>query len=95
MSNKLTIADWLKYAEYLDDRLKSIKTKINQTEIVKTKQVVVAHWDTTNVVEQTEFILNPKALMSEYDETAKELRLVRQAIEKANHTIELEFVAKF
>jgi hypothetical protein len=65
--------------------------------MVKVTQRIVStsNASTTSVVEQTEYTLNPKSLYAEYDETAKELRLVRQAIERANHSIELDIVPKF
>lgn len=91
----MTIADGLKYAQFLKERLSIIQTKIKQTEWVKLTQRVVSAGTTSNIVEQTEFTLNPKALMAEYDETSKELRLLNQSIEKANHTVELDLVAKY
>lgn len=93
--NKMTIADGLKYAEFLEDRAKTIKNKINQMDNTRTTTRIVSQTTTQAVEEQTEFVLNPKALMAEYDENAKELRLVRQAIEKANHTVEIDIEAKF
>jgi 7,8-dihydro-6-hydroxymethylpterin-pyrophosphokinase len=94
---KLTIADCLKYAQDLEKRLDSIQGKIKQVEMVKITQKVISanSASATNVVEQAEYTLNPKSLYAEYDETAKELRLVRQAIERANHSIELDIIPKF
>lgn len=87
---KLTIADWLKYAQDLEKRLESISHKIKQVEVVKITQKVISSTATSNIVEQTEYTINPKSLYGEFDLVSKELRLVRQAIERANHSIELD-----
>lgn len=92
---KLTIADGLKYAQDLEKRLESIQGKIKQVDMVKITQRVISSATASNIVEQTEYTINPKSLYSEYDETAKELRLVRQAIERANHKVELDITPKF
>lgn len=85
----LTIADGLKYAQDLEKRLESILWKIKQVEVVKITQRVISSTATSNIVEQAEYTINPKSLYSEYDLVSKELRLVRQAIERANHSVEI------
>ena len=84
-----TIADALKYVEYLKERGNTLKDKIRQFNNVNVTQKVVGTGTTTQIVEQTEFTINPKELMSEFDANAKELRLVQQAIERANHTVDI------
>lgn len=91
----MTIADALKYSVFLSERLETLKRKVHQVETTKVGTRVVAQNAWSVVEEQTEFTINPKQLMKEYDETAKELRLTKQAIEKANHTVEIELEAKF
>jgi hypothetical protein len=84
-----TIADALKYVEYLKERGNTLKDKIRQFNNVNVTQKVVGTGTTTQIVEQTEFTVSPKELMSEFDANAKELRLVQQAIERANHTVDI------
>jgi len=91
----MSIADWLKYATFLDDRLSTLKKKIGQMDNVRTTTKIVSTTETNAVQEQTEFVISPAKLMKEFDSTSKELRLVRQAIEKANHTVELDMVASY
>jgi len=93
--SKMTIADGLKYAEFLEDRIKTLRNKISQMDNTRTITRIVSQTATQAVEEKTEFVLSPKAIMSEFDDTSKELRLVRQSIEKANHTVELDLVAKY
>lgn len=90
-----TIADALKYVEYLKERGNTLKEKIRQFNNINVTQKLVATWATTQVVEQTEFTINPKELMSEFDANAKELRLVQQAIERANHTVDIWMEFKY
>ena len=91
----MSIASALKYAVFLEERSKSLREKISQVECTRVTQKVISSSEATSVVEQVEFTLSPKELMSEYDKNAKELRLVREAIETANHTTQLEIDAKF
>ena len=91
----MTIADLLKYIEFLNKKEQLLAKKVNQVEMVRISSRVVATSDTWNVVEQTEFIVSPKELTAEYDALAKELRLARQHLEKVNHTTEISFEAKF
>lgn len=84
-----TIADALKYVEYLKERGNTLKDKIRQFNNLNVSQRVVGTGTTTQVVEQTEFTISPKELMSEFDANAKELRLVQQAIERVNHTVDI------
>lgn len=90
-----TIADGLKYVEYLKERGNALKEKIRQVESVRITQKVVSATAASNVVEQTEFTINPKELLSEFDANNKELRLVQQAIERANHTVDLWIEFKY
>lgn len=84
-----TIADALKYVEYLKERGNTLKDKIRQFNNINVTQKIVGTATTTQIVEQTEFTISPKELMSEFDANAKELRLVQQAIERANHTVDI------
>ena len=90
-----TIADALKYVEYLKERGNTLKDKIRQFNNVNVTQKVVGTGTTTQIVEQTEFTVSPKELMSEFDANAKELRLVQQAIERANHTVDIWMEFKY
>ncbi len=72
-----------------------LKQKVSQVEAVKVIQRVVAQSETSKVVEEQSPSLSVKELTSEYDKTAKELRLAQQALEKANHTTEVVFSAQF
>jgi hypothetical protein len=91
----MTIADWLKDIQFLKERLVILQNRIKQTEWVRLTQKVVSAWATTNIVEQTEFTISPKELMAEYDSTSKNLRLLSQAIEKANHSTEIDFTTNY
>lgn len=91
----MTISELLKYRDLLKERLPILKRKIEQIENTRLQQKIVStNWD-TKVVEETVYNISPKALLAEYDLTAKELRLVSSAIEKANHTIEVDFNPQF
>ena len=58
---------------------------------VKKTTRIVADW----IEEVSWYAYSPTDMLAEYDRTAKELRLVRQAIERANHSIKLDFSPKF
>lgn len=92
---QMSIADLLKYAFLLKARLNSARDTINRLNLTRTTTRVLSANDNNRVEEVTEYVLNPKALMAEFDETVKELRLVQQHIEKLNHTTYVEFDAKF
>lgn len=94
-TGKMTIADALKYSAFLSDRLETLKRKVHQFEATKLTTRIVSQATAQVVQEQTEFTMNPVELMAEYDKTAKELRLTKQAIEKANHTIEINMEASY
>lgn len=91
----MTIADLLKYIEFLNKKEQLLAKKVNQVEMVRINQRIVSATTTQQVVEQTEFVTSPKELTAEYDAVAKELRLARQHLEKVNHTTEINFEAKF
>ena len=95
MEAKMTIADGLKYAESLEKRLVEVKRKLREVESVTTSNRIIGSSNTSNVEEVTQYAYSPKEMLSAYDETSKELRLIRQAIERKNHTIELDFEPKF
>jgi NACalpha-BTF3-like transcription factor len=90
-----TISNALKYKELLNKKLSSIETKIKQIEGVRVVNIVKSTNETNSIVEQTEFLINIKELYSEFDIVSKEIRLVSEKIEQANHTIDLEFTPKF
>lgn len=92
---KLTIADGLKYVEWLKERLAILKRKIEQTDVVKITQKVISNWTDTSIVEAANYAISPAELTGEYDKTAKEIRLVQQAIERANHTVYLDIKTKY
>lgn len=91
----MTIAQALKYIQYLTEKLAVVSAKIKQVEVVKIQQRIVSSQATTNIVEQTEYTINPKELMWEYDSIAKELRLVKDEVERLNHTTTLNFTPKY
>ncbi len=95
MWNKMSIADLLKYAEFLTKRLEEVQKKIRQVEVVKIGSKVVWATASWNVVETTDYAICPGQLMSEFDKTGKELRLVKQTIERLNHSTVVEFVQAF
>lgn len=92
---QMSIADLLKYAESLKVRINNITSTINRVNLTKTGTRVVSQTTSWTVEEVTEYTINPRALLSELDETSKELRLVQQQIEKLNHTTYVDFDAKF
>ena len=92
---EMSIADLLKYAEALKARLATATATINRLNLTRTSTKVLSSNDTSRVEEVTEYVLNPKALMAEFDETAKELRLVQQHIERLNHTTYVTFEPRF
>lgn len=92
----LTIADWLKYREAVMIRLSKLDELVSKTEAVKTKTVInPINNGTSTATQQTETTTEPTLRLSEViwerDKTAKELRLLTQAIERANHTVILDF----
>ena len=95
MERKMTIADLLKYVEFLVKKESLLNVKVQQYANTHTTQRVISNSETWKVVEDVTYIMNPKELTAEYDAVAKELRLARQALERANHTIEVDFEAKF
>jgi len=91
----MTIADLIKYVDSLKQRSKLLEKKLLDVSSVKTTQRVIAQSQASNVVEEVIPTISVKELTSEYDANAKELRLAQQALEKANHTTEVKFDAKF
>lgn len=91
----MTIADLIKYIDFLKERAWTLKAKVNQYENLKRDQRIVNVSETTKMVEQTDFTMNPVELMGEYDKNAKELRLAQQTLERFNHTTDTKFEAKF
>ena len=91
----MTIADLIKYIDFLKDRTSMLKNKVWQIESVRATQRVIAQNEATKVVEETHATISVNELTSEYDKTAKELRLAQQALEKANHTTTVEFQAQY
>lgn len=89
----LTIADWLKYREAVILRLAKLDELVYKTESVKTKTIITPIG--SPATQQTETTTEPALRLSEIiwerDKTAKELRLLTQAIERANHTVILDF----
>lgn len=91
----MTIADLIKYIDFLKERSKSLADKVRQTETVKTTSRIVGQVASGNVEEVTVPLISAESLMSEFDKNAKELRLAQQALEKANHTTEVIFTAQY
>lgn len=91
----MTIADLIKYVDFMKERVNLLEKKVREIDNVKLTQRVIANNTTSQVVEQAEYTISPKELMAEYDKAAKELRLARQALEKINHTTEVDFEAKY
>lgn len=91
----MTIADLIKYVDFLKERVKVIWNKVAQVENLKTTQRIVWQVASWNIEEVQVPLIDAKSLMSEYDEVAKELRLAQQALERANHTTEIKFDAKY
>jgi len=91
----MTIADLIKYIDFLKDRSNTLKAKINQYETVKRDQRIVNVSETTKMVEQVDFTISVAELTSEYDKNAKELRLAQQTLERFNHTTDTGFKAKY
>ncbi len=91
----MTIADLIKYIDFLKERVQILKNKMTDSERVKVTQTVVSITTDTKVVESTAPSYSVAELTAEYDKTAKELRLAQQCLEKANHTTEVEFKAQY
>jgi hypothetical protein len=91
----MSIADLIKYIDFLKERAKMLYKKVEQAEAVKIQQRVIANNEVTKVVEETVLTYKVSELTAEYDSTAKELRLAQQALERANHTTIVDFVSKY
>ena len=91
----MTIADLIKYIDFLKERSIMLKTKVTQFEWLKREQIIIGTTETTKIVEQVDFTMDPVILTSEYDKNAKELRLAQQTLERFNHTTDTGFKAKF
>ncbi len=91
MANTMSIADLLKYAEFLEKRGEEIARKMRQLEVVKSTTRLVA----TGVEEVTSPTMSVDEFTSGFDANSKELRLVRQAIERLNHSTTIEFNPSF
>ena len=91
----MTIAELIKYIDAVKNRLAVIKATIDKLNLTKVWTKIVWQTATSTIEEVTEYTLNPKAVMSEYDECSKELRLAQAALEKVNHTTEVSFSAKY
>ena len=95
MSNTMSIADLLKYAEFLEKRGEEISRKMRQLEVVKTTTRVINVGTAQNIEETTAPTMSVDDFASWYDANSKELRLVRQAIERLNHSTVIEFTPAF
>jgi len=91
----MTIADLIKYVDFLKDRANTLKQSINRFENTKTITRVVATNDTQKVEEVTFPTVSVKELIAEYDANAKELRLAQTELEKLNHTTVVSFTPKY
>jgi vacuolar-type H+-ATPase subunit I/STV1 len=93
----MTIADLIKYIDFLKERTQMLRQKVSQAESVKSTQKVVAINEAsgTKVVEDTAPTYSVADLTSEYDKTAKELRLAQQTLERVNHTTDVSFTAQY
>jgi len=91
----MTIADLIKYIDFLKERATTLKNKVNQYDTLKREQRIIGTNETTKIVEQIDFTIDPVGLMAEYDKNAKELRLAQQTLERFNHTTDTWFKAKY
>lgn len=92
----MTIADLIKYIDALKKRGDVLSTKVRQIENVKTSTRIVAQTGNGAAIEEVSTpLIDAETLMAEYDANSKELRLAQQALEKANHTTEIVFSAKY
>jgi vacuolar-type H+-ATPase subunit I/STV1 len=91
----MTIADLIKYIDFLKERVQLLKTKVSQVESVRVQQKVIATNDVSKVVEEYTPSLSVSELTSEYDKCAKELRLAQQTLERVNHTTDTNFKAQY
>ena len=80
-----SIAQLLKYVPFLEEKRDVLASKIKQLENVKVSTKVLSTNAEVKVVEQTEFTLNIKEVTWEYDKICKELRIVKDEIERLNH----------
>lgn len=91
----MTIADLIKYIDFLKDRSNTLKQKVAQYETLRREQKILGTTEISKIVEQIDFTMNPVELMAEYDKNAKELRLAQQTLERFNHTTDTGFKAKY
>ena len=91
----MNIADLIKYITFLKERWDTLKRKVNETASTKVVQKIISSSATTQIAEQTEFVLSPKELMAEFDKNSKELRLAQQTLERINHTTDTWFKSKY
>lgn len=92
----MTIADLIKYIDSLKKRSDVLADKIRKLENVKTSTRIVAQTGNGAAIEEVSTpLIDAESLMAEYDTNSKELRLAQQALEKANHTTEVVFSAKY
>lgn len=91
----MTIADLIKYIDFLKKRVQTLQQVISRVEAVKTSTRVVAVNTDTKVEEVSAPTLNIKEVVSEFDATAKELRLAQTELEKLNHTTLVTFNALY
>lgn len=91
----MTIADLIKYIDFLKQRSSTLQNTIHRFETLKTTSRVVA----VNADQKVEEISTPTVavseLLSEFDVNAKELRLAQTELEKLNHTTHTDFTAKY
>lgn len=90
-----SIAQLLKYVPFLEEKKDLLARKINQLETLKTTTKVLSSNADTKVVEQTEFTLNIKEVTGEYDKVCKELRIVKDEIERLNHWTTTEITLNY
>lgn len=90
-----SIAQMLKYVPYLEQRKDLLARKISQLEVVKITSKLIPVNSEYNNAEIIAPALNIKEVVWEYDSVCKEIRLVKDEIERLNHstmsTLELNF----
>lgn len=87
----MTIADLIKYVDFLKKRVQTLQQVISRIEAVQKSTRVVAVNADTKVEEVSAPTLAIKDVVSEFDATAKELRLAQTELEKMNHTTVVTF----
>lgn len=91
----ITIADIIKYIDFLKKRENMLAQKVREVEKVKkVTRIIGKNGDDTFEEVETPTI-DAKSLTEEYDKNAKELRLAQQALEKANHTTYIDFNTQY